>query len=358
MSDSPAPVAALAETAADRRWILIRRCGLVVYVGLLLVQYFVGIPGLGKGIPFAGGKQIAWLLLGSVIWSLGRDRKEIIYGIIGWGALGLGLKLFAVSRGAVDNFWGDPTAVPGHAVDVPQQSIANARWVIPIDRVIGFGKLPTERLQSWFYVGNDDHPPYWEVIPSLAYLSHFVVVYVIAVVQWIRNRIAWLRWVAALSSMLIIGVVLYLLVPLAPPWITSPLNLMGPIERVGPRGIRYTHLTFTVEVWEKGVLNTNNVAAFPSLHFGFTALIALFFWRQARTWMRVVLVTYPALMLFSLVYGGEHYVFDCLAGGVLAWLVVAGNRAAEGWWTERQLLKRNASSSLVNSSDSSSSSSG
>jgi membrane-associated phospholipid phosphatase len=335
----------------ERRWILIRRIGLLGYFGLLAVQYFVGLPLMGKGIPFAGGKQIAWLFLGSAIWSLGRDRREIIYGIVGWGALAIGLKLFAVSRNAVDDFWGSPTAVPGYVLDVPEQSITNARWVIPIDRLIGFGKLPTERLQSALYSGNNDNPPYWEVIPALVYLSHFVVVYVIAIVQWIRNRIAWLRWVAALSTLLITGVILYMLVPLAPPWITSPLNLMGPIERVGPRGIQYTHLTFTVEVWERGVTNTNNVAAFPSLHYGFTALIAIFFWKQARIWLRVVLATYSGLMLFTLVYGGEHYVFDCLAGGVLAWLVVAGNRAIEGWWGERQLLKRNDSSSLVDSSD-------
>lgn len=325
-----------------RRWALYRRIGLVVYVALLLIQYFVGLPPSQRGIPVVGFRMMAWLLLGSAVWSLGRDRKEILYAVVGWGALAVGLKLFALSRGVVDNFWGDPVHVPGDVVDIPQQSVTNAKWVVPIDRVIGFGKLPTERLQSALYVGNDDHPPYWEVIPSFVYLSHFVVVYVIAIVQWIRDRLAWVRWVAALSTLLIIGVLLYMLVPLAPPWAAGPLGLMGPVERVGPRGMKYSHLQTAVTIWQTGVKATNNVAAFPSLHFGFTALIAFFFWRSAKTWLRIVLVAYPALMLFTLVYGGEHYLFDCLAGGVLAWLVVVANRAVESWWSNRKLDEEEA----------------
>jgi hypothetical protein len=45
----------------------------------------------------------------------------------------------------------------------------------------------------------------------------------------------------------------------------------------------------------------------------------------------VILVAYPAIMLFTLVYGGEHYVMDCLVGGLLAWLAVWLNRRYVGW---------------------------
>ena len=49
--------------------------------------------------------------------------------------------------------------------------------------------------------------------------------------------------------------------------------------------------------------------------------------------------TLPLLVLerltFRLVYGGEHYVMDCLVGGVLAWLAVWGNRRLSRWWLER-----------------------
>ena len=41
--------------------------------------------------------------------------------------------------------------------------------------------------------------------------------------------------------------------------------------------------------------------------------------RRLRRWARPLLVLYVAFMAFALVYSGEHYVVDCLAG----WLAAA-----------------------------------
>jgi membrane-associated phospholipid phosphatase len=186
---------------------------------------------------------------------------------------------------------------------------------------------------------------------------------VVAIVQWFRDRRAWLRWVLTLSTMMLLGVILYMLVPTAPPWLASPLNLVGPVTRVGTRSLHYLHLNFADKMWKKGAASTNEVAAFPSLHLGFTVMVATYFWRTAKPWLRVLLVAYPLLMMFSLVYSGEHYVFDCLAGAALAFLVVWINRRYmprlfPKLLDEDQPLNRNASSSLVNSNDSSSTSAG
>jgi hypothetical protein len=48
--------------------------------------------------------------------------------------------------------------------------------------------------------------------------------------------------------------------------------------------------------------------------------------------VRVILVAYPCLMLFTLAYGGEHYVLDCIVGAALAWFAVWVNRAYDRWW--------------------------
>ena len=71
-------------------------------------------------------------------------------------------------------------------------------------------------------------------------------------------------------------------------------------------------------MFEKGQTYANNVAAMPSLHAAFALLIVLYVWRLVPRWSRFFLALYPPAMAFSLVYAGEHYVVDCIAGWVYA----------------------------------------
>ena len=80
----------------------------------------------------------------------------------------------------------------------------------------------------------------------------------------------------------------------------------------------------------------------PSLHAAYTLLIALFLWRLAPRWGRVLLALYPLAMAFALVYTAEHYVSDILVGWAYAlfafWAVnrMADARAARRARTEPQ----------------------
>jgi membrane-associated phospholipid phosphatase len=69
---------------------------------------------------------------------------------------------------------------------------------------------------------------------------------------------------------------------------------------------------------ENGQALANPVAAMPSLHAGFTLLITLFLWKFCRWWWRIPLAAYPVLMGFTLMYFGEHYFVDVLAGWAYA----------------------------------------
>ena len=61
----------------------------------------------------------------------------------------------------------------------------------------------------------------------------------------------------------------------------------------------------------------NTVAAMPSLHAAFPLMLLLFFWSAGR-WVRLGLGLYTLAMAFTLVYGGEHFVADILAGWAMA----------------------------------------
>jgi membrane-associated phospholipid phosphatase len=61
----------------------------------------------------------------------------------------------------------------------------------------------------------------------------------------------------------------------------------------------------------------NPVAAMPSLHMALTAVVALAAWRVHRV-AGIVASAYAVSMGFALVYLGEHYAVDVLAGTVVA----------------------------------------
>jgi membrane-associated phospholipid phosphatase len=69
-------------------------------------------------------------------------------------------------------------------------------------------------------------------------------------------------------------------------------------------------------IYENGDF-VNPVAAMPSLHAAFPLMLLLFFWSAGR-WMRLALGLYTLAMAFTLVYGGEHFAADILAGWAMA----------------------------------------
>jgi membrane-associated phospholipid phosphatase len=61
----------------------------------------------------------------------------------------------------------------------------------------------------------------------------------------------------------------------------------------------------------------------PSLHAGTALLVALFLWPMASSLWRAALLGYVMMMAVALVYTGEHYVVDVVAGWLTAALAAA-----------------------------------
>ena len=90
------------------------------------------------------------------------------------------------------------------------------------------------------------------------------------------------------------------------------------------------HLTFAARIIEKGQGTVNPFAAIPSLHSAEAWLVVSMvvpLLRGRWRWLRPVLFLYPLAMAFTLVYAGEHYFVDVLAG----WGFVASILTI-GWW--------------------------
>ena len=72
-----------------------------------------------------------------------------------------------------------------------------------------------------------------------------------------------------------LGLAGYVLLPTMPPWLASGLPA---VERTALRGWRLFNFHIAESLIHKGQATTNLVAAFPSLHAAFPALLTMFFW--------------------------------------------------------------------------------
>jgi membrane-associated phospholipid phosphatase len=124
-----------------------------------------------------------------------------------------------------------------------------------------------------------------------------------------------------------LGCALYFLVPTAPPWWASE-------EGYTPERVERVMIEVGEEVWGDawptlyGTLGGNPWAAMPSLHFA-TSLMAAILLAETDPIAGALGWGYALTLGFALVYLGEHYLADLLAGAALVALVRRGEPIVE-----------------------------
>lgn len=220
-----------------------------------------------------------------------------------WSLYMLGFVLFAHFRGFADD-----TFIP-----------VRFQYVIDLDMAMFGGHLPTTWLQERFYTGQQAP---LETFAFLIHGSYFIIPHLFALLIW-RFRPKDLKpYALAALGIFTLGLVLYFLLPTAPPWMASRLGLTAPMERI----LENLNLFQRYDVFSRIYVlvgDPNLVGAMPSLHLALTALGAFAMQRIDRR-LGIAGWVYTLLMAFSLVYLGEHYVIDLLVGllvAAVAWRV-------------------------------------
>lgn len=302
--------------SADR-WRLVRLVGVVAY-GAAYLYWF-----RRNGIVIDRISVVISIAILLVLGHLGRPWYR-------WRQLATDLVLYSAmwfafeeTRGAADR------------LGLPLQ-VESAR---NIDRVLFLGADPTVWLQRRFY--SPDVVRWYDVVASVVYATHFVVPVAVTVVLWLSNRRQWLRFMRRLATVLLVACVSFVVLPTAPPWMAGGgdrairLDALAPVARPTGRGWAHLGLDTFVLAWETGRDWANRVAAMPSLHAAFSLLVVVFFFPWIRNWWwRCALLSFPLAMGVALVYLGEHYVADVLAGWALvgcsflvwAWIERRGRR--------------------------------
>ena len=263
-----------------------------------------------RGIPVDRIAVLLWMLSAFLVSSIGRTKSELFQTVRDWLILVAMYMLYDYSRGTADQ-WGIPV---------------NYTWLRDIDRFLFWGHDPGIWLQHHLYVPLDVR--WYDVVGAVLYMTHFVFPVLPLVMLRLRKRNEWTQYVRRFSLTLGIAVLTFIAFPAAPPWMSSKAQYMPRIERITGRGWWELHLKTVSQTLDRGAAVLNAVAAMPSLHAGMSLLVALWFTRHAARWVRIVVLVYPLCMALTLVYFGEHYVIDCIAG----WGVVLIAWAISNWW--------------------------
>lgn len=221
-------------------------------------------------------------------WSFLFDWAPFLLLILSWQA----------TAGLADQF-----GFPVHVVQVAEAE----KWLFR-------GTVPTLWLQERMF--DPRRGQWYDWTATIQHALHFVLPVAVGLVMWLRGRRLYWRYLISLMVVFYLGFAGYVLYPAAPPWMAGLQDVIPPVHRVAvetvlrlpasaPIGLAYTHFS------------ANQVAAMPSLHAAVPLLLALVL-VHVWGWKAAPLLLYPLTMGFNLVYLGEHYVVDVLAGYAVA----------------------------------------
>lgn len=198
-------------------------------------------------------------------------------------------------------------------------------YPVRIDRALGLGELLGVRLQRRFADPPNIRGP--ERVLVWAHWIWFTVPHGTALYVLARRREHFARAATLIYATFDVGVLGYWLIPTAPPWYAAEHGRLGD---PGEPQLRRLMLDYGEQFWQDrwerlyDGLAGNPLAAMPSLHFA-TSVTAAHVLADAGPVEGAIGWLYAGTLGFALVYLGEHYVVDLIAGLALA----EGVRAAE-----------------------------
>ena len=244
-----------------------------------------------------------------------------------WWKEAIIISIFYSVYTAIRNQFGS-TLVEG--VSVPNHAFTNAIRVIRIERWIGL--FHEETIQEWFL------PHIWFIKTMNVYYgtAHFFVTLGVFIALYKFRPSVFGQWRNTLAVMTALAIIGFSLFPLMPPrlldapcpdagfgakCIVSELRTRNGAENFG--------FVDTIKEfggpWAfdsgPGSKITNQYAAMPSLHIGWSTWCALGLWPIARKlWMRLALLVYPSVTMLCIIVTGNHFWIDGV-GGLLVFAV-------------------------------------
>ena len=299
-----------------------------------------------RAIPIAVTLYVTLVLVASFHFnvSLTPDRVIVLIAILGLatGRVRLFLKDWSIFL-VVLLAWQVLSGMSGHFTSIRP----HVTEMIDIDRTLFFGQIPTIWLQEHFYhpghymaydMLRQQHPWYpgtvawYDVGATILYMMHFAFPMGVALVLWVWKRSIFVEYMRSFFIVAFAGFATFVLFPAAPPWIAANWwHYMPHVYRVLQAGMNFFggQQSFSALYdWLYTHGGWDLYGAVPSEHAAFPFLCFLYI---RRAWPRAgwLLLAYCLAVWVAVVYLGEHYVTDVLAGILYASVAYCAVRAVE-----------------------------
>jgi membrane-associated phospholipid phosphatase len=207
-----------------------------------------------------------------------------------------------------------------HDDEESQAGRVHIRYPMVVDRAIGLGELPSLRLQralAKFDLSSGE--PRWRRLDKTLVWAHwmwFAVPHGALAYVLVRRPERFAGAAVMTYAVFDLGAMVYWVLPTAPPWYAAAVARQMSYRE---RDLRRMMVEYGEHFWRDGwgplysVFGGNPLAAMPSLHFA-TSLMAALLLAETGPVAGAVGFGYTAVLGFSLVYLGEHYVMDLIAG--------------------------------------------
>lgn len=187
-------------------------------------------------------------------------------------------------------------------------AFANTRDVMAFESWLG---LPFEdNLQRWLL----EHPDIIRALNHYYVLFHFPAAIGVLLWLYLRHHADYRFFRNLMAFVTFAALVIHLLFPLAPPRMMT--GFVDTMREFGP------------SIYPKNALDgaANQIAAMPSLHFGWAMIEAIAVIRVLRTRWRFLVVLHPVLMTLSIIATANHWWIDAAAAAGIILATIAGWR--------------------------------
>jgi hypothetical protein len=193
-----------------------------------------------------------------------------------------------------------------------------AVYAIDWERWLCAGAVAPVSAQQWRATLSD--PSLLDRFFVLLHASHFLFFLLFGFLLWYLRRAAFRTYAAAMLVLLYAALFIHLVVPTIPPWLAArDFGLLPETVRIA-KSIYNVRLPALQEMFD-----VNPIAAMPSLHTAMPVLCALVALHYLR-WAGLVVAAYATGVALGVIYLGEHYVVDVVAGAALSSVIYAGVR--------------------------------
>ncbi len=239
----------------------------------------------------------------------------------------------ALALGAYGGVWLGFNLVRAVANDAGL-AVASQTRIASMEAALFGGALPTEWLQGRFH--DPDRIRAHDTALALVHASFFVVPFMVGAALWWKRRAVFATYVWATAIAFGLGLVGFMLVPTAPPWLSDPDSVtritLDALTALTP-GAGGSTMTQDPRLG----FEPNHLAAMPSIHVA-AAVLAFLACRAAMPRLgwgalaSLASLAYPLAMTLAVVYLGEHFLLDAALGwgvAIIGWRLADG-RAGRG----------------------------